>query len=140
MGWLFTSKKEVRAFAQEKGFIVTDVERLLPTITGGTPQVDSLEKDTCARYAIQRGQSAGTEWSLLMRDASYGAQLPNGFLAEGNVTPKLLEKLKPLTEEFCEGYFEFEGVKGQVAVFWDEGGGKDDVDRLYDVLQSLADA
>ena len=87
---------------------------------------------------MRRPQGARTKWVLLMRVPSLGAQLPNGFLVESdNITPALLDALRPIAEKFAEGLYEFEGVPGEVAVFWDEDDGKGELERIYKALVSL---
>ena len=139
-GGLFKGKETLRAEAEGMGMTLTEVERLLPTVGGSV--LDSLEKGTCMRYALRRPQSAGTKWVLLMRVPSMGAQLPNGFLVESdNITPALLDALRPIAEEFGEGFYEFEGVPGEVALFWDEDGlSKGELERIYKALVSIQEA
>lgn len=139
MGLFGPGKKTMRAYAAEKGLFVTEVARDMATTypDGGGMKVDSIVKETCARYALQRGQRAGTRWTMILRGTDEGAQLPNGYLVQGDVTPELLKALTPAAEQFDTGFFEFESVAGEIACFWDEDGGNDEIDVIHGLLTSL---
>lgn len=133
----FSGKKDLRKEAGALGFIITEVERDLPIITGDG-QLDSLDRDKCMRYALPRPK--GTVFQLLQRDKKQ-AQLPNFYqLVADNITPQLLDACRPVAEQFDTGLFEFEGTANEVAVFWDEDGGMDDLPRIQQALQQLQEA
>jgi hypothetical protein len=131
--------EKCRAAASQFGLAVQALERQGP-VYDSRGRLESLEMTPCLRYALPRAAHQGTSWTLLQRDKTLGAQLPNGYLVEAkNITPQLLESLRPVAEEYSEEYFEFEGTQGEVAVFWVENGGKKEVERIYRTLLSLKD-
>ena len=133
----FLSREPV-ARAEHLGMTVTMVARELPH--GRTSRV-VLEGDTCARYSLPRtGPSPRVSWSLLQRSTREGAQLPNGYLLEtARALPEgLSQVLYRIAQAYDEDLFEFEGTESDVAVFWMESGGVDQVDELYEVLSELA--
>ena len=136
MGWfsdLFSNK--VRTEAIRLGLTVSEVNRDLP-IFDRRNHFQSLSSGRCVRYALSR--SSGSNWELLQRDAKQGAQLPNGyFLKSHSITSSFLDKLRPIAEEFSEEYFEFEGTTTEVAVFWEEWGGKEQASRVHKVLSVM---
>ena len=124
--------------AEHLGMTVVMVERDLPR---GDSRRVVLERGTCARYSLPRtGPAPRVTWSLLQRSTRDGAQLPNGYLLE--TVRALPEGLSPVLHRIAQTYdedlFEFEGTESEVAVFWMESGGVDQVDELYEVLSELA--
>lgn len=130
--------KAARKEALRLGMTVSDVERNLPEFSRGNRSC-RLVPGSSARYALPRhGEGARAVWSLLQRTQHEGAQLPNGYLLEGNVSDPLREALTKLAAEFSEDYFEFEGTTTDVAVYWEEWGGASQVRHMHQVLQGLA--
>ena len=122
------------------GIFVSDVERDLPQFSRGNQSCE-LIRGSCARYTLpRRGEGTRSPWSLLQRTEKEGAQLSNGYLLRGEVSDSLRGVLTKLATEFSEEYFEFEGTTTDVSVYWEEYGGAAGVRRVYEVLQSLADA
>ena len=137
MGLFGNSKNQMREEAVKLGLVVSTVQRELP-ILSRSGKFESLTTGECTRYALPR--SSGTPWKLLQRDEKHGAQLSNGYLLEAqNITPQFLKQFNLTAENFPEEYFEFEGITGEVAVFWMEWGGKAQVERIYKTLLYLRD-
>ncbi|HUJ71027.1 MAG TPA: hypothetical protein VLZ30_02205 [Verrucomicrobiae bacterium] len=127
-----------REEAVRLGITVSDVERDLPEFGRGNKSC-KLMRGTCVKYSLpRRGEGSRSQWSLLQRTEHEGAQLPNGYLLQGDVSDDLRRALTKLAKEFSEEYFEFEGTATDVSVFWEEWGGKDYVHRLHHILQTLA--
>jgi len=138
-GKLFGAGRESeREEAIRLGIAVSDVERDLPQFTRGNLSCQ-LVRGSCVRYSLPRhGEGERTAWSLLQRTEQDGAQLPNGYLVQGNASDDLREVLTKLATEFSEEYYEFEGTPTEVSVYWEEYGGNAGVQRVHEVLQSLA--
>jgi hypothetical protein len=129
---------EERGEAVRLGISVSDVERDLPEFGRGN-QSCKLVRGPCVRYSLPRyGEGNRSHWLLLQRTKREGAQLPNDYLLQGDVSQKLRQALTKLAEECSEEYFEFEGTPTEVSVFWEEWGGADRVQRVHQVLQTLA--
>ncbi len=131
-------RKRERNEAIRLGITVSDVERDLPQFTRGN-QSCQLVRGSCVRYSLPR-YSEGTRsaWSLVQRTERDGAQLPHGYLLQGEVSDSLRKILTNLATEFSEEYFEFEGTTTDVAVYLEEWGGASQVRHIHQVLQSLA--
>jgi len=142
-GWNFGKfsvggHKAERKEALRLGITVSDVERQLPEFSHGNRSC-RLIRGSCARYSLPRyGEGTRSGWSLLQRTERDGAQLPNGYLLQGEVSDALRKRLTKLATEFSEDYFEFEGTASDVAVYWEEWGGASQVRHMHQVLQSLA--
>jgi hypothetical protein len=142
LSWLGAdgSGKE-RHRAQELGIMVADVERELPYFSA-PDTLDELSLDACARYAVpRRAPTPRIAWSLLQRTSRHGAKFPNGYLlvADREMPPALTEQLRAIAEQYDEELFEFEGTQDEVAVFWLEWGGNQQVEKLHRSLTALAD-
>ena len=138
--FLFKSGTDsTRKAAQELGISVSMVERELPHFPGN---IDSLKlvKGTTARYALPRQSSNISTWELLQRNQAHGANMPNFYLLNSSVSlsDELTEELRRVSEEYDEEYFEFEGTTSEVAVFWEEWGGKSKVESIHSLLEKLA--
>jgi len=130
--------KSEREKAVRLGIAVSDVERDLPQFTRNNRSC-KLVRGSCVKYSLPRhGGGVRSAWSLLQRTKRDGAQLQNGYLLQGDVSDGLRQVLTKLATEFSEEYYEFEGTTTDVAVFWEEYGGADQVQRIHQVLQSLA--
>ncbi len=128
----FGSRKKKNTYDQAilRGIAVTEVDRDVPI-----NDFSSLKKMKIARYALPR-LVRGDSWEMLMRDKKSGAQLLDFYLVKSKeVTPQLLDALRPVAENFTEGYFEFEGTDKDVAIFL-EGWGED-IDLIYNTLVTL---
>lgn len=137
MGFFGLFKNKTREEAIRLGITVTEINREVPIFAHGN-KLTSLKPYDCVAYSLPR--TGGTEWKLLQRDEAHGAQLPSGYLLEGShTTTKTLEKFKPIAEKYSEEYFEFEGTKTHVFVYWEEWGGAKMAQEIYDLLQNLKD-
>ena len=131
-------RQSERDQAVRLGIFVSDVERDLPHFTWDA-QSCQLVRGSCARYSLPRhSEGARSAWSLLQRTKREGAQLPNDYLLREDVSEGLRKILTKLATEYSEEYYEFEGTPTDVSVYWAEYGGADQVQRLHEVLQSLA--
>lgn len=130
--------KKESEIAKDLGLTVAEVERELPEFTddGGI----KLEKDKCVRYSLPRRIQGGATWSLLQRTEEMGADFPNDYLLESSapLPDALLDLLEEIAEAYDAEYFEFEGTASEVAAYWLEFGGKDNVRRLQAHLEKLA--
>lgn len=126
-----------REEANRLGITVSDVERDLPEFSHGNRSCE-LVRGTCARYSLPRHGGARNSWSLLQRTKNEGAQLPDDYLLQGEVSDALRQALTKLATEFSEEYFEFEGTPTEVAVYWEEWGRAEQVKEIHRVLESLA--
>lgn len=126
-----------REEANRLGITVKDVERDLPEFSRRNRSCE-LIRGTCARYSLPRHGGARNSWSLLQRTKNEGAQLPNYYLLQGEVSDALRQTLTKLATEFSEEYFEFEGTPTEVAVYWEEWGGAEQVKEIHRILGNLA--
>ena len=142
-GWSFSKSsggghKAERKEALRVGITVSNVERDLPQFTRGNRSC-RLVRGSCVRYSLLRhAEGTRSAWSLLQRTERDGAQLPNGYLLQGEVSDALRRVLTKLATEFSEEYFEFEGTPTDVAAYWEEWGGASEVQHIHRVLQILA--
>jgi len=139
--WIYKTK-DCRRETKLRGISVLEVKREMPIF--GVKQRISLERGDCVRYSIKRvSNKSPLKFQFLQRNEKEGAQFPNGYLliTEGGEIPSDLEiQLKKTALEFNEEFFEFEGTSEEVAVFWEEWGGSEEVKRLNKYLQALARA
>ena len=130
--------KSEREEAVRLGITVNDVERDLPQFGRGNRSC-KLVRGSCVRYSLPRyGEGPRSTWSLLQRTERDGAQLPNGYLLQGDISDGLRQALTKLANEFSEEYYEFEGTPTDVSVYWEEYGGAAQVRHIHQVLHSLA--
>ena len=131
-------RQAMRDEALRLGISVSDIERDMPQFTRGNLSCE-LVRGSCTRYSLPRhGAGPHPDWLLLQRTEPQGAQLPNGYLLQGNVPDALRQVLTKLATEIFEEYFEFEGTATDVSVYWEEWGGVDEVQHMHEILQSLA--
>lgn len=124
--------------ATRLGLSVSDVERELPRFGSGNRSV-KLVRGSCARYSLPRSdKGARSQWSLLQRTKHEGAQLPNGYLLQGEVSDDLRRDLTKLATELSEDYAEFEGTATEVSLYWEEWGGAARVQHFNHILKRLA--
>jgi hypothetical protein len=134
---LLGGRSAERNAAERLGISIEEVVRDAP-IFDRRYQLSEIVPTECARYAVPRLSGAsGPIWSLLQRE---GTDLPNGYLLEtdGPISTALLDALRKTADEFPEEFFEFEGTREEVAVFWAEFGGAKSVEQLNTVLRRLA--
>jgi hypothetical protein len=134
----------VREEALLLGIRIEEVERDVPHFISGNRKV-VLKKDTCTKYSLRR-RTGGypVSWSFLMRTKNEGAQYPNGWFFRASpdrpAPPEMDKVLTEIATEVDEDYLEFEGDSHEVAAFWSEWGGIDQVRRVHGWLQALARA
>ena len=130
--------KAERDEAARLGITVSNVERDLPEFTRGNLSC-KLVRGLCVKYSLPRyGEGKRSIWSLLQRTERDGAQLPNGYLLQGEVSENLRRALQNVAAEFSEEYYEFEGTATEVSVYWEEYGGAAQVRNIHKVLRRLA--
>ena len=136
---LLGSAKREREEAKRLGIMVTEVTRQLPEFSRDGKTV-TLGSGRCIRYAISRRSRQGPVWSLLQRTRAMGATFPNDYLltTSGPMPGALEEQLRKIAEEYSEELFEFEGTANDVAVYWEEWGGPEQVRSLHAHLDRLA--
>jgi hypothetical protein len=141
-------RSDERTEAERVGMSVEEVVREAPTFQRYSDVVEEMTPAECVRYAVPRLSGAsGSTWRLLQRGNTEfrslqrgETELPNGYLLEsdGPVSAALLDQLRKTAEEFDEEFWEFEGTREEVAVFWTEYGGVEMVQRLNTLLRQLA--
>jgi hypothetical protein len=141
LSWLFPEGSgDERRHAETLGMAVSDVERELPSFSSRN-RLEALSMDSCVRYALpRRGCAPRVPWNFQQRTKAQGAQFPNGYLlvAAGEIKSELHERLRQVAEEYDEELFEFEGTDQEVAVYWAEWGGNEQVEKLHKTLSVLA--
>jgi len=142
MGLLSTllgSRKREREEATRLGITALEVTRDLPEFSRNGKTV-TLVPDRCVRYSVPRRSREGAIWSLLQRTRAIGATFPNDYLLTTNkpLPGALEEQLRKIAEEHSEELFEFEGTANDVAVYWEEWGGPEQVRSLHAHLDRLA--
>lgn len=138
------TKKKLRVEAQSRGISITQVVRECPFFSrlAVNPTLEKLERQSCNRYSIPRSTDSGGSltWTLLQRTEKEGAQFPNGYLltTSGAVTEELRRAVDEVAREYDEEFFEFEATSSEVAVYWEEWGGVQQLDRIQATLEKLS--
>jgi len=140
----FSGSDETRDEAIKLGITVEEVNRSVPqfqTIMRSFRFVESfrLVETSVVKYSIARRGSKNS-WMLLQRLQSHGANMPNDYLLESTgVLPKALRQaITEIAETYDEEFFEFSSDDSEVAVYWEEWGGRKKAVELHVLLSKLA--
>jgi hypothetical protein len=128
-----------RREAERLGLHALELEREIPLFSRDGARM-IFAPYQCVRYSLPRRDRRGPAWTLVQRTKLLGANLPNDFLltASGPLRAGLEEQLRKVAEEFSQELFEFEGTASEIAVYWTEWGGPENVRRLHYHLERLA--
>lgn len=142
-----TSKKEqqkTREAARALGFMADDVEREAPADLDFMPQTQELQRRTCARYVLPEHVEINAEWALLRRPWMAGNDLvgKGWHLDWRKGTPmdaasfKLIETVTH-DSRWKNRFLEIELARNTLTFYWDEFGGKREVQNLKSYQDSL---
>ena len=137
------SARSTRTAAKALGIGVDDVMREIPTGVGRDRSYQ-LETLQCVEYHWPRKHTSSFTWQLLMRPDEDQEGFPSGwrFVSDKGIpSPELRRALDAVMhDDALEGeFFEFQGGRATVSVYWDEWGGEDMASRLLTYLRSLAE-
>lgn len=135
-------RKATRETALLQGIGVEDVERDLPMFSRRKDFL-GVERSQCVKYSVKRRPGARPEhWLFLQRSDEEGAQYPNGWLFQASEPPppNLHRALEAIAMQWDEELLELEGTHAEVAAFWEEWGGAEQVAVIQRYLTSLAEA
>ena len=136
------SARSTRAAAKALGIAVDDVMREIPT-GWGRDRSYHLETLQCVEYHLPRRDNSSCTWQLLMRPDKDQEGFPTDwrFVSDKGVPSKELRRALDavMKDDALEGeFFEFQGTRSAVSVYWDEWGGEAMASRLLTHLRSLA--
>jgi len=141
------SKKErqkTRDAARAMGFIVDDVERDVPVELDSAAHREELQRRTCARYVFPEHVELNEEWALLRRPWRMADdQVGNGWQLErrkdAGLSEAALKLIQTLTREdrWQSRFLEIELARNTLTFYWDEFGGKREVQNLKAYQDSL---
>ena len=135
-------REATREAALLQGIRVEDVERDLPMFSRSGDFL-RIERSQCVKYSVRRRLGAQPQhWLFLQRSPEEGAQYANGWLFQASEPPPptLQQGLEAIAKEWDEELLELEGTDTEVAAFWEEWGGAEQVAVIRRYLASLADA
>ena len=137
------SARSTRTAAMALGIGVDEVMREIPTGVGRDRSYQ-LETLQCVEYHWPRKHTSSFTWQLLMRPDADQEGFPSGwrFVSDTGIpSPELRRALDAVMhDDALEGeFFEFEGKRATVSVYWEEWGGEDTATRLLTHLRSLAE-
>lgn len=140
-------KNKTREVAMAAGFIVDDVERDLPILgkDKDAAAVGMMERVVCGRYYYPEHVTGNAEWKLLRRPAQTTPATP--LLAEGwqlVVTKGELSAAalgginKLITDAHWKKHpLEIEVLRSSINFYWDEVGGKDQIENFKTLVEKL---
>jgi len=141
-----TSNKErqkTRDAARAMGFMTDDVERDVPPAGGLLPDTGEMQRRICARYVLPEHVEHNAEWALLNRpwrladgDVGAGWQLE---WRKGEKSDALMALIKTVTHDnrWKNRFLEIELARNTLAFYWDEFGGRREVENLKSYQDSL---
>ncbi len=112
-------KDTAKEAAKELGFQTEEVERDGPIIENG--EFAGLKREKYKKYSLARPRALYGNWALLQRFPKQDSGLPNGFVVQApDGTTDLLDRLRPLAEQYGDDFYEFERNGNIISVFCDE--------------------
>lgn len=150
VGWsLYRTLRKPRADAptmrretENLGIEQSEVARSLPVAAIGGRSYRLVEGN-CTRYRLPNHAPGAPRFELLQRAGTDDATLAPGWqlvVHGGEVTPALRAELARITQEWTEGFLEFEGDDQGVCAFWQESRGQTAVWQVHGFLKALAAA
>ena len=136
-------KQKTRDAAWAMGFMADDVEREAPADMGNAKEATQISRHVCARYTYPEHVESAAEWVLLRRpDAPATATAAQGWRLEwrkGEQDPAMLAMIKSVTEDrqWKNRFFEMELARNSLTFYWDEFGGKSQVQKLKSYLDQI---
>jgi len=96
-----------------------------------------VKSSTCIKYALPR---VGTvTWKMLQRDAPLNSEYYGyTLIANPPIDEELSPVLRSIAKQYSEEYFEFEAIKNEVSVYWEEWGGDQKVNEVFQTLKEMA--
>lgn len=138
---LSPGKNSTREEALRLGMTVEEVERDIPYFESRKGPV-KLKLGRCMKYSLKRASmEQAVTWSFLQRSEKEGAQFPNNWLFASPASapsPPLRRVLDQIAKEWREEYLEFEGNEKEVSAFWEEWGGAEVANKIYQYLLQLS--
>lgn len=144
-GRILKEKLKAREGAMAAGFIVDDVERDLPVLSGTGAAVGQLERQLCARYYYPEHISGGAEWKLFRRPLElvpvYPLLVPGWVLRleKGGLSPVAVTAINHfiLDSDWQKYSVEIEVARSAIHFYWDEAAGKDKIAQFKALIDKL---
>lgn len=140
-------KNKTREVAMASGFIVDDVERDLPVLDKDDDAVAAgvMERTVCGRYYYPEHVTGNAEWKLLRRPAQTTPALPLLFegwrleVTRGELSQAALGGINKLIADshWKKHPLEIEVQRNAIHFFWDEIGGKDQIEKFKTLVENL---
>lgn len=144
---IIREKGKTREVAMAAGFIVDDVERDLPILEKDKDAVAAgvMERMVCGRYYYPEHVSGNAEWKLLRRPAQTTAAAPlltEGWqlqVTKGELSVAALGGINQLIggSHWKKHPLEIEVARNSINFFWDEVGGKDQIENFKTLVEKL---
>jgi len=133
-----------RSAAEKAGLAARDVRREV-AVSRDRARTWQVEDVSCVEYSLPMPLVSESTWRLLMRPGEKHDGLEPGWRLEIGAEPLPHEVRDTLQVIMSDGllegeFFEFEGRRDSVAVFWDEWGGPAMTDHLAAYLKTLANS
>lgn len=136
-------KQKTRDAAWAMGFMADDVEREAPVDITDPQKTEKTNRHMCARYTYPEHVESNAEWVLLRRPAAPAtAEVADGWQLDwrkGEREASVLAMIKSVTEDkqWKNRFFEMELARNALTFYWDEFGGKSQVQKLKDYLDQI---
>ena len=141
-----TSKKakaKTREAAQAMGFMADDVMRDIPADLTFMPRTQEMRHRLCARYVYPEHVERNADWVLLKRPwAAESGDVGTGWQLvwhRGAPDDETMAMIKSVTHDprWQNRFLEMELSRNTLTFYWDEFGGKAEVQNLKSYLDSI---
>jgi hypothetical protein len=136
-------KRKTREIAQAMGFMADDVSRDVPVDLTFMPRTQEVKPRTCARYVYPEHVERNAEWTLLKRPwAEENGDVGKGWQLDwrrGDRDAETMAMIKTVTHDarWKNRFLEMELARNTLIFYWDEFGGKAEVQNLLSCQQQL---
>ena len=144
---ILKEKNKTREVAMAAGFIVDDVERDLPLLEKDkdAAALGVMERVVCGRYYYPEHVSGNAEWKLLRRPTQTTPAAPllaDGWqlvVGKGVLSAAALGGINKLISDshWKKHPLEIEVTRNSINFFWDEVGGKDQIENFKTLVEKL---
>jgi hypothetical protein len=136
-------QQKTRQAAVDMGFMADDVERDAPVDMTFLQDAEHMQRRSCARYVYPEHVERNAEWSLLRRpwmggsgDVGKGWQLD---WRKGERDAATMTLIRDVTHDdrWKNRFLEMEMARNTLTLYWDEFGGKAQVENLRSFQEKL---
>lgn len=137
------NKIKTREAAQAMGFMADDIMRDIPVDLTFMPRTQEMQPRSCARYVFPEHVERHAEWTLLKRPwAAESDNVGKGWqLAwhHGVQDAETMAMIKNVTHDarWKNRFLEIELSRNTLVFYWDEFGGRAEVQNLKSYLDSI---